>query len=441
MKKAIIIITVLCMALPMMAQQKFFRNTLEKCLYEVEHPESLANPNMAHRFTNDFTARLDSVVGNNDFEWTQWKSEYTYTEQGLWNTEIYSVLENSQWQPSDKSEFVYDENGNCTQELHYKWNAGDWVPYYNQSTYFGATGLIDSIVTSSFDSVWINQTKRAYTYEDQMVSELMVYQFNGEHWDETNKYEYAYNNAGQMTSQIFSTIRNGQWRVNSKDSLCYENGLCTELLSYMRMMWGGEGWMLRSKTEFEYENGRISSQTSYSAGWFGGGNMSFDGKTDFHYDTYGQMVSKTTSIYNESEWIVRDEYSNRFDNEKKAAETMGCEAYWGLNSNYFKSDLGEALPIIYKWLDAKVVSSMADTQFALYYSDLQDIEEYESELKVYVINGNLVVKCPIPTDIIVFDLLGHNVARESQATKFSISLKPGLYLVKAGNTVVKVVLD
>jgi hypothetical protein len=49
MKKAISIITALCMAFPTMAQQKdgpkFFRNTLEKCLYEAEHPESIGNPN------------------------------------------------------------------------------------------------------------------------------------------------------------------------------------------------------------------------------------------------------------------------------------------------------------------------------------------------------------------------------------------------------------
>ena len=82
MKKSIIIITALCMVISMKAQQKdgpkFFRNTLEKCLYEAAHPESI-NPNKAHHFTRDFTARLDSVVGSDDFDWTQWKSEYTYT--------------------------------------------------------------------------------------------------------------------------------------------------------------------------------------------------------------------------------------------------------------------------------------------------------------------------------------------------------------------------
>ena len=445
MKKSIIIITVLCLTLPLMAQQKdnpkFFRNTMDKCLYEAQHPESLGNPNKTHRFVNEFTARLDSVVGSDDFDWTQWKSEYTYTNEGLWNTEVYSLLVNNQWQPSDKSEFVYDENGNCTQELHYKWDAEEWVPYYNQNSYFGATGLTDSIVTSRFDSVWLNQNKWAYTYDGQKITELMIYQSNGAQWDENSKYEYAYDDEGQLTTQIYSTIRNGQWRVNSKDSLCYENGHCTELLSYMRMMWGGNGWMLRGKTEFEYDGDRISSQTSYSAGWFGGGDMSFDGKTDFYYDTFGQMISKTTSIYNESEWIMRDEYSNHFDAEKKAAETMGCEAYWDLNSNYFKSDLGEVLPITYRWLDAKVVSSITDTQFTLYYSDMQNVGENSSELKVYAANGKLIMESLTPTDLVVYDMLGRSVAKESQTTNCRISLTPGLYVVKAGSTAVKVVLD
>ena len=413
---------------------------MEKCLYEAEHPESLGNPNKSHRFVSDFTARLDSVIGSDDFDWTQWKSVYTYTDQGLWDTEIYSLLENNQWQPSDKSEFDYDENGNCTQELHLKWVNEDWIPYYNQNSYYGATGLIDSIVTSRFDSVWRNETKRAYTYDGQRINELMIYQSNGVQWDENSKYEYAYNDEGQLTTQIYSTIRNGQWRVNSKDSLCYENGHCTEMLNYIRMMWGGNGWMLRGKTGFEYDGDRISSQTSYSAGWFGG-DMTFNGKTEFFYDSEGELVSKTTSIYNESEWIVRDDYSNHFDTEKKAAEMMGCEAYWDLNSWYFQSDLGEALPLTYRWLDAKVVSSQIDTQFILYYSDMLSIEENTSGLKVYTADGNLIVESPTPTNFVVYDLLGHRVAERCQATNCHFSLKSGLYMVKAGSSTVKVVLD
>ena len=444
MKKSIIIITALCMVLSMKAQQKdspkFFRNTLERCLYEAEHPESLSNTNKAHRFTRDFTARMDSVVGSNDFDWTQWKSEYTYTDEGLWNTEIYSVLENNQWQPSDKSEFSYDENGNLTREVHFKWDDETWTPYYNLQNYLGATGLTDSVVTSRFDSVWRNESRRVYTYDGENITELLISRFNNDQWENNSKYEYVYNSDGQLTSETYSTIRNGQWRLSSKDSLFYENGRCTELLIYMRSMWGGNGWILRSKTTFEYDGDRISQQTSYSAGW-GGGDMSFDGKTEFHYDSDGELVSKTTSIFNESEWIVRDEYFNTFDIEKKAAEMMGGEAYWDLNSDYFKSDLGETLPITYRWLNTKVVSSMADTQFTLYYSDMQDVEEHNNELKVYAANGILIVESQTPTDMVVYDLLGRSMARESQATSCRISLRPGLYVVKSGNATVKVVLD
>ena len=444
MKKSIIIITALCMAIPTMAQQKdgpkFFRNTLEKCLYEAEHPESIGNPNKAHRFTSDFTARLDSVVGSDDFDWTQWKSVYTYNDKGLWDTEVYSLLENNQWQPNDKAEFSYDENGNLSRELHFQWDNGDWVPYYNLNNYLGETGLIDSVVTSRFDSVWRNESRRLYTYEGGNLTELLISRFNNEQWENNSKYEYVYNSEGQMTSQTYSTIRNGQWRLNSKDSLRYENGRCTELLTYMRTMWGGNGWILRGKTTFEYDGDRISQQTSYSAGW-GGGDMSFDGKTEFHYDSDGELVSKTTSIFNESEWIVRDVYTNLFDTEKKAVEMMGGEAYWDLNSWYFQSDLGETLPITYRWLDAKVVSSTIDTQFTLYYSDMQNIEENYNEITVFTANGSLSVESPMPTDIFVYDLLGRNVASESHTTSYRFSLKPGLYVVKAGSATIKVVLD
>ena len=444
MKKTIIIITLLYIVLPLKAQQKdspkFFRNTLEKCLYEAEHPESI-NPNMAYRFAKDFTARLDSVIGSDDFDWTQWKNEYTYTDDGLWNTEIYSLMENNRWMPSDKCEFSYDENGNTTRELHFKWDNENWLPYYYMENYYGATGLTDSIITAHFDSIWYNESRMVYTYEGENITELMISRFENGEWKDNSKYEYAYNDDGQLSSETFSTIRNGQWRLSSKDSLRYENGNCIERLIYMRTMWGGNSWMLRGKTEFEYDGDHVISQTSYSAGWFGGGDMSFDGKTEFYYDSNGDLVSKTTSIYNESEWIVRDEYSNRFDTKKKAADMMGGEAYWHLNSDYFKSDLGETLPITYRWLDAKVVSSMADTQFTLYYSDMQDIEENNDELKVYPANGTLTVESPTLTDIVVYDLLGRSLAKRAHTTSCHFSLEPGLYVVKAGSTTVKVVMD
>lgn len=444
MKKTITIITLLCIVFSIKAQQKdcpkFFRNTLEKCLYEAEHPESIGNPNKTYRFASNFTARLDSVVGSDDFDWTQWKSEYTYTDEGLWNTETYSLLENNQWLPSNKTEFSYGENGNCTQELHYKWDSGGWNPYYSQNNYYNTIGLIDSIVTARFDTIWHNESRMVYTYEGENITELKICRFDNGEWKDNSKYEYVYNNEGQLTSETYSTIRNGQWRLNSKDSLRYENGYCIERLIYMRAMWGGNGWILRGKTTFEYDSDHVISQTSYSAGW-GGGEMSFDGKTDFHYNSNGELVSKTTSVYNESEWIVRDEYTNHFDTEKTASEMMGGEAYWNLNSEYFKSDLGETLPITHRWLDAKVVSSTTDTQFTLYYSDMHNIEENISSSKVYTLNGTLAVESQIPIDVVVYDLLGRNVAFESQTTSCRISLRPGLYIVKTGCSTIKVVLD
>ena len=69
------------------------------------------------------------------------------------------------------------------------------------------------------------------------------------------------------------------------------------------------------------------------------------------------------------------------------------------------------------------------------------IEENSNDIKVYAANGSLLMESPTPTDIVVYDLLGRSVAKESQTTNFRISLKPGLYVVKAGNTAVKVVLD
>ena len=101
--------------------------------------------------------------------------------------------------PSDKSEFKYDENRNLIREQHFKWEDENWVPYYNLENHIGATGLIDSVITSRFDSVWHNESRRVYTYDGENITELLISRFNNEQWENNSKYEYVYNSDGQLT--------------------------------------------------------------------------------------------------------------------------------------------------------------------------------------------------------------------------------------------------
>lgn len=78
MKKLIFTILMICVVFSATAQHrrmpKYFRNTSERRHYEARRPGRSVNQNTDFRFAADFDARLDSVIGANDFDWTQWKT-------------------------------------------------------------------------------------------------------------------------------------------------------------------------------------------------------------------------------------------------------------------------------------------------------------------------------------------------------------------------------
>ena len=77
----------------------------------------------------------------------------------------------------------------------------------------------------------------------------------------------------------------------------------------------------------------------------------------------------------------------------------------------------------------------------LYYSDYYDVDENESaSLKVFSSEGTLTVENDTVADIQVFDMLGRLVAQQNQVAQCKFNLKPGVYVVKAGNASVKVVV-
>ena len=443
MKKLIFTTLLICFALSATAQHrrmpKYFRNTSERRHYEARRPGRFVNQNTDFRFATDFDARLDSVVGTNDFDWTKWKNIYTYNENGQWATETTYEFRDNVWVPTEKGEFAYNDFGKTIQELYFKHNEGEWNQYYKVETYYNADNQIDSIVNSNWnEGAWVGASKSEYTYLNGLVSLLMSYRNTDGAWTESSKYEYTYNNENQLVFRLYSTIRNGNWRESSRDTLCYENGLLSSFAEQIRSMgWGGSTWRDSYRYEYTYDNGLLSNETYYSTG-MGGSAMSLKNKSDYTYDAAGDLTCKTTSIFNETDWIVRDEYKNTFDPQHQANAMMGAEALWQ-NFTYFQNVLGEKMPIHDRWLSSSIISTSADTQFDIYYSDMAGVTENQQDANITVSENQVTIATEKPADIVVYDVLGHMIAQKHD-DNYTIILKSGLYLVKIGNKVSKVVV-
>lgn len=447
MKRLFITTLIISATLSLMAQQSepvIFHNQLEKKLYDMEHPNRFQSPNSNVKAFCEFIQKLDSVVGSNDFDWTRFKNHFAYDENGNCIQEISFDWDNT-WIPTVKSVNSYDEIGNETLSLSYTLDEnGEWIPTNMFEYYYNAASLLDSMVYSTLnDSIWVVKNKREYSYnsDNQMIANI-YYVSNAGVWSPSNKYEYTYNAEGKLIKDLYSTQRNGTWRESSKDTLIYNaNGNCELLLCMRKGGMGPQGnsWRNSYKYEFEYNGEKLISELYYSAGW-SSSEMNLESSNDYQYDANGNLTSKTASIFNGEEWIVRDTYDNLFDSNLGVNMVMGMEDYWN-SYNIFNGGNLQAMPIFNNWQHCAVSSSTLDTEFTLYCSGFSGVDDHQvADFKIFSSNGVLFIESEANHDITIYDMTGRSLTSQSQVSSSQFNLKPGVYVVKVGNTSAKAIV-
>ena len=458
MRKSFLIILLTVAAFSLKAQKQsplFFHNHLEYMNYQMEHPERI--PFKATGIIRgQYTQKLDSVIGADNFDWTRWKNVYSYTEvdgqpSDLVRRETHYVWENETWVPSVLTETEKNaETDLLEQDQSFSWNGTGWEPSSKTLYYYNANNLLDSIIMYRLnDTIWEGYNRVAYGYDaDGHLSTCLMssgQNAQGE-WNDYSKYENSYIEDGKLSYTIVYTIRNGAWREYLKDTLSYnEQGQCVVYLSKRKSMWpgGGQSWMDSERYEFEYQDGQLVSEICYTggSGWFSS-ELSLDNKTEYLLDFQGNMCKKTASVYNEIDWMVRDVYENSFDLTVDANAILGMRQVWESTlSNGMGYFLEQEMPVMNQWNSCTIVSTGLDTEFRLYYSGFAAVNEMETlPLDVIGGEGQLRVNSPEACDITVYDLLGRTIATRFHTQSAAFSLSPGLYIVGNGTQRVKTIV-
>ena len=406
---------------------------------------------------NDYTMKLDSVMGSDNFDWSRWKKVFSYSlnESGLpVQEEIRYDWENQAWMPSEKTVTERFDDEALVQVNSYRWENGDWKYDHEKLSQYSASDLqqlLSVTVMNVDDTVFGRESYTTYAYDDlNHLTLVMNYRGTDTAWVESSKTEYHYNSDGLLDTCLYSTIRNGNWRESERIAYSYEDQLCVGIFAQRKGGgWGpfGNSWMDSYRYEFEYENGELVTELYYTAsggGWFGGGELTLDSKVEYNFDANGNLLSKTASINNDGkEWIVRDVYENTYDLSVNASSVQGLESFWGyFLKNGMGYALGTTMPLKNLWKSCSVISSTLDTEFTLYCSGFAEVNEQSEEetFKAYSFDGRLVVENMEPADVMVYDMLGRVVASKNQTLKCEINLTPGLYIVNNGKTRMKVIV-
>ena len=246
----------------------------------------------------------------------------------------------SEWSDDSKRLYLYDKNGYLAEESRHRWNDFDnnWrcfsrkefkndyngnIIEYNFFDYMG--GLLgDSVFSRS-----INE----YDEKDNVIVHYSFKLNDSNQWVNSTKYEYEYNNVGNMTRSIrYSwdetlTLWNKRTNVEQEFS---ENGMTKQI--YFNWDQTSNEWINDRKWENEFdENGEITKQIYFnwdqtSSQWIN------DRKNEReYYDNVSFLSIDYQWDETASQWIHHQKREGKYDNDGNLILSSSCR--WNKNAN------------------------------------------------------------------------------------------------------------
>ena len=446
----------------------------------------------------------DNCILATQYEWWDgnWneikKGELTFDANGNCLSRILS----SYGEPTRKYLWTYDDDSHCLSEEHWEYNSNHWETFYRYEYGYDAQGKMTLRIrqdSDTFDS-WKNTSKDEYYYGANGNETLYIYSkwsSENQDWEERSRtihtydannnltvletigdyaemIEYIYDEANRLKITTIKRDIDGVWKYIFKTEYEYDQNDSILLDAFYRgpSPEYGPDWRKERKTEYvRNEAGYVTCKTESKGSSDSENEWIYLSRILYEYNDYNQLTqiaclgwrstvndfvclkkydytfdeNKNTKSYHYSyynsvndEWTLGESFESTYDLNTEAAYILGLPLiYKEINHPYTES------PVQNKWLTGQRYSDLLYEEhfYTLYYSDYYAVNDNESSsLKAYSTNGMLAVENDVVTDIQVFDMLGRLVAQQNQVAQCKFNLKPGVYVVKAGNASVKVVV-
>jgi len=144
----------------------------------------------------------------------------------------------SQWDNIYWYLYTYDSNNKITFEYKKKWDSGtsNWVDDYRTTYTNSASGKMLTYLRERWDgSNWNNEYHQEFTYDvnDNLLTLLRQYNWNGSSWTDGDRWTYTYNTVGNCDGGMYET-----WFINhwvSDDAFIYIPELPRADSSYLQI--------------------------------------------------------------------------------------------------------------------------------------------------------------------------------------------------------------
>lgn len=238
----------------------------------------------------------------------------------------------STWQNSDKIEYSYEASGNVVEEIEFFWQTSEsqWMEANKISYSYNTNNKVVVVLNEEFDSntdsfkessrtnntynsngyltqfldqdwsgsAWENSYKTDLTYNGNLVSGGLSYEWVDNNWSKVENVTIVYNDNETIKSFALATWDGTGWVDESGINFSYDGG--DNLLSKVRYAWNGSAFEDDSKTEYTYDtNGNIISEKEFD---FDNGNFELDSEETATYDT-SELMSDYIHPYKDKSGI------------------------------------------------------------------------------------------------------------------------------------------
>ena len=241
---------------------------------------------------------LDRLITMIDYD-VAIKEEYIYNAQSLVEEIYYSYYDNGGvWVPYGKTVISYDEGDRMTLAIGYSYVGGDWMESSKQTwdyedgllqantSYivnengewvgdsraeylYDDEGLCTEIVNSNWSEIWYPESKTVYHYDNQQLCFEKIEYGYGEGWYELYKSSYDYDASGNLHTEITFYYQDGtqDWIYRNKFEYFYdEDNNCTDYYEYFYYVYD-EMWDLEQVLHTSYGTPAIEYISGLALFW------------------------------------------------------------------------------------------------------------------------------------------------------------------------------
>ena len=285
MKKGLFILAVLVMAFGNVGLAQ--RNTLLKS-------------NATARMLQHYGVRDESTIVPQTALWrdtydTQYRTDYIYDEYEYYLfEEVSQENDGDGWYNSSRIQYEHGFAGEVIEMLGQEWDGSDWVDVVMADFSYEDDLLSEVIYQVNLGSGWENFMKEVYSYNGD-ESTVLYWEWNGTTWSSSELYTYTYGNG--TIELVIQYMQGGAWQYDERQLLTLNFDEKVEEIIVQQ--WNGTSWDNFERTTYNYEDDVFTSkdiEVWTGSDWGSQYHFTYD------YDGDGNAILGECSYFDGENW-------------------------------------------------------------------------------------------------------------------------------------------